>query len=240
MPFKARVWTAGKLLLLATALLATYALFAMATMRVAFRAREVQLPDLTGRDLAEATRLLGDAGLTVRLDDSKRFDPKVAAGRIAAQDPAAGLAVRRGRSVKVWISQGARVPVAPRLVGETERTAQRRLAEEGLSQASVADIRSDQYQPDIVVAQDPAPGSPGDKVALLVNRGERASGYVMPDLIGVPGDAAVEILRSHGLRATVVAQLPYPGLPGGIVLRQYPTAGFQVTADQPISLEVSR
>jgi beta-lactam-binding protein with PASTA domain len=47
-------------------------------------------------------------------------------------------------------------------------------------------------------------------------------------------------LRSHGLRAAVVAQQPYPGLPSGIVLRQHPTAGFQVTSEQAISLEVSR
>jgi len=62
----------------------------------------------------------------------------------------------------------------------------------------------------------------------------------MPDLIGAAGDAALDVLRSHGLRVSVVAQQPYPGVPPGIVLRQFPAAGFQVTPDQPISLEVSR
>jgi beta-lactam-binding protein with PASTA domain len=38
----------------------------------------------------------------------------------------------------------------------------------------------------------------------------------------------------------VVAQQPYPGVPSGIILRQFPAAGFQVTPDQPVSLEVSR
>ena len=39
---------------------------------------------------------------------------------------------------------------------------------------------------------------------------------------------------------TIVAQQPYPGVPSGIILRQSPAAGFQVTAEQAISLEVSR
>jgi beta-lactam-binding protein with PASTA domain len=198
------------------------------------------LPDLTGRELADATSRLGGGGLTVRVDENRRFDVKVPAGRIAGQEPAAGTSVRRGRSVKVWLSRGPKVSLAPRLVGDTERTAQLRAAEEGLSIGSTADIRSDQYQADSVVAQDPAPGMPGDQIALLVCRGERASGFVMPDLIGVAGDSAIDVLRSHGLRATVVAQHPYPGVPSGIVLRQHPTAGFQVTAEQAISLEVSR
>ncbi len=240
MAIKTRVWTAGKLLLLVAALVATYLLFAVATMRVAFRAREVQLPNLTGREISQATSILSSVGLTVRVDDNRRFDPKVPAGHVAGQDPVPGTAVRRGRSVKVWLSRGAKVTVAPRLVGESEQSAQRRIAEEGMIVREVADVRSDQYQADTVISQDPPPGMPGESVSLLVSRGERASGYVMPDLIGVAGEAAIEALRSHGLRATVVAQQPYPGVPPGIVLRQHPTAGYQVTAELAVSLEVSR
>jgi beta-lactam-binding protein with PASTA domain len=91
-----------------------------------------------------------------------------------------------------------------------------------------------------VVAQDHPPGSRAKRIGVVVNRGERTTGYVMPDLIGAAGDAALDVLRSHGLRVSVVAQQPYPGVPSGIVLRQFPAAGFQVTPDQPISLEVSR
>jgi beta-lactam-binding protein with PASTA domain len=91
-----------------------------------------------------------------------------------------------------------------------------------------------------VVAQDPSPGARNSRVGLLVNRGERAGGFVMPDVIGVSGDAAVDLLRSRGLRVAIVAHQPYPGVPSGIILRQFPAAGFQVTPDQPISLEVSR
>ena len=65
-------------------------------------------------------------------------------------------------------------------------------------------------------------------MSLLVNRGERGATYVMPDLIGVNGDRAADLLRSRGFRVSVVGDHPYPGVPAGIVLRQSPQGGFQI------------
>jgi len=222
------------------ALAATYGLFAVAAMRVALRAREVPVPKVVGLEFSEANRALEAAGLAVKVDDSQPFSDTVPAGRIAMQDPAAGLVVRRSRSVRVWMSAGSRSSVVPRLVGETERSAQAKSSQDRLEIATVADIRSSDFPSDAVVAQDPPPGGRAARVGVLVNRGERAAGYVMPDLIGAASDPALDGLRSHGLRVTVVAQQPYPGIPSGIILRQFPAAGFQVTPDQPVSLEVSR
>ncbi len=77
-------------------------------------------------------------------------------------------------------------------------------------------------------------------MSLLVNRGDRAASYVMPDLIGVNGVRAADVLRTGGFRVAVVAQNPYPGVPAGVVLRQAPQAGFQLTLGDTVSLEVSR
>ena len=132
-----RVWGAGKLLLLGGALLATYVLFAAASMRIALRAREVTVPDMTNRTANDATTLASNLGLTLRVDDTRRPDPKIAAGRVLAQEPAAGSIARRQRSIKVWISAGPRASTVPTLVGETERTAQLRLAQDGLTLTGV-------------------------------------------------------------------------------------------------------
>lgn len=235
-----RVWGAGKLIVLGGALLATYLLFAAAAMRVALRSGEVKVPDLSNRTVNEASAVLSNLGLTLKVDDTQRTDLKIAAGRIAQQDPPPGMTARRARSVKVWISSGPRATIVPKLTGETERTAQVRLQQEGLTLVSVAEIRSPDFPPDTIVAQEPAPDSKSATVALLVNRGERSGGFVMPDLIGINGDRAADLLRSHGFRVAVVAEHPYPGVPAGVVLRQSPTAGFQVTMGETISLEVSR
>lgn len=235
-----RIRNIGRLIVLVLALAGTYGLFTVAAMRVALRAREVQVPKVVGLDFAAAGRAMEEAGLTLKVDDSRPFSDSVPAERIATQDPAAGLVVRRGRSVKVWMSAGSRASVVPNLIGESERSAQSRSSQDGLEVSVVADIRSSDYPPDAVVAQDPPAGSRATRVGVVVNRGERAGGFVMPDLIGAASDPALDVLRSHGLRVSVVAQQPYPGVPSGIILRQSPAAGFEVTPDQPISLEVSR
>ena len=240
MAITTRVWSAGKLVVLGGALVATYLLFAAASMRIALRAREVTIPDFTNRTANEATAVAADLGLSLRVDDTHRPDPKVPAGRIVAQDLAPGSIARRQRSLRVWLSAGARVATMPALVGETERAAQLRLAQDGLPLSEVAEIRSHDLPADVVVAQNPPPKSAADRVSLLVNRGERGTNYVMPDLIGVNGDRAADILRDRGFRVAVVGSMPYPGVAAGIVIRQSPQAGFQIGPGEPISLEVSR
>ena len=240
MALTTRVWSAGKLLFLAGALVLTYLAFAAIGMRVALRTREVQVPALNGKTVNEATAVLTEAGLNLRVEEGRRLDAKVPAGQIVLQEPAAGVSTRRERSVKVWVSGGPRSMVVPALSGESERTAQLRLQQEGLALGAMAELRSADYPTGTVVAQFPAPNTAGAQVALLINRGERGARYVMPDLIGVNGERAAEILRARGFRATVVGAHPYPGVAAGIVLRQSPHGGFQIAPGEPISLEVSR
>jgi serine/threonine-protein kinase len=240
MALKTRVWSAGKLVVLAGALVATYLVFAAAAMRVALRAREVQVPNLVDRTANDATATAAAVGLLLRVDEARRPDPKIAAGHVLGQDPAPGTTLRSQRAVRVWLSAGPRAAELPVLTGESERAAELRLAQGGIAVGSIAEIRSQLYPSDVVVAQDPVRTASTDRVALLVNRPERGASYVMPDLIGVNGDQAADILRARGFRVAVVGSLPYPGVAAGVVLRQSPQAGFQIAPGEPISLEVSR
>ena len=239
MALRTRVWGAGKIVLLAVALAATYLISAAASMRLALKAREVQVPDLTNRSASEATVLATGLGLTLKVDASRRPDAKIPAGRVLAQEPAAGSVARRQRSVRVWLSAGVRAATAPLLVGATERAARLRASLDGIA-LGVAEIRSPDYPSDVVVAQTPSANTATGRMSLLVNRGERGASYVMPDLIGVNGDRAAEILRRHNFRVAVVASSPYPGVAAGIVLRQSPQGGFRIAPGEPISLEISR
>jgi beta-lactam-binding protein with PASTA domain len=235
-----RVWTAGKFFVLLGAVVGTFCLFAVASMRLALRAREVQVPDLVNRSANEATVLAANLGLSIKVDDARRPDADMAPGRVLGQEPPAGTLLRRQRSVRVWLSAGVRAPNPPPVIGETERSAQLRLGDAGFALAGISEIRSDSQAPDVVIGQDPAPTAAGDRVTLLVNRPENSSGYVMPDIIGVSGDRATSVLRNQGFRVAVVASAPYPGVPAGVVLRQNPQAGFQLTPGEPISVEVSQ
>jgi serine/threonine-protein kinase len=238
--FNARLWRLGKLLLLLAALGATFLLFFGVATRVALRSREVEVPSLVGRSVNDATRLLAELGLGLRIDENRRPDDRVAADRIMLQDPPPGAMARRQRTIRVWVSSGARATVVPTLVGQTERTARIRLDQDGLEVRSLTEFRSTDYAADAVVAQDPPPTSRAPGVSMLVNRGEQAVTYVMPDVIGMDAARAADALRNRGFRVTVVGSQPYPGVPPGTVVRQQPSGGFQVAAADPISLEVSR
>jgi len=240
MALSTRVWGAGKRLLLAGALVLTYFIFAAASMRLALKSRDVVVPPLGGRTVSEATALLGVSGLNLRVEEARRGDSALPAGQIVSQDPQPGVRTRRERSVKVWISAGARAASVPPLLGESERAARMRAQQDGLQVTSIAEVRSSDYTPDTIIAQAPPPKTTGARVALLLNRRESSGTYVMPDLIGVNGDRAADLLRTRGFRVSVVGDHPYPGVPAGIVLRQSPQGGFQIGMSDPISLEVSR
>lgn len=240
MPLTTRVWSAGKVLVLCGALLLTYVLFAALAMRQALKAREVLVPSLAGKTVNDASTVLGDLGLSLKVEEGTKVDATIPAGQVLTQDPASGIRMRRQRSVRVWISAGPRSTIVPSFVGESERTAQLRVTQAGFTEGPTAEIRSADYSTGVVVAQNPPPKSKADSVSLLVNRGERSATYVMPDIIGVSGVRAADLLRTQGFRVAVVGDHPYPGVPAGIVLRQSPQAGFQIAPGEPISLEVSR
>jgi serine/threonine-protein kinase len=239
-PLRERVWTAGRLFLLGAALLATFGTFFLASMRVVSRARETQVPDVVGRPVAEATTILADAGLAIRVQEQRRPDKTVPADHVLSQDPSPGTVMRRQRSVRVHLSEGQRAPEVPAVTGNTERAAEFSLAQEGISIAGRAEIRTSASGAGMVIAQDPPAKTRASEVSLLVNRGEDTLAYVMPDLIGTVAVRSAAVLRARGFRIAVTAEVSYPGLPPGVVVRQTPQAGYQLSASEAISLEVTR
>ncbi len=237
---RTRVWTAGRWMLLLAGLSATYLVFLLASMRVAIKAREVTVPDLVGQSLAAATDSAADIGVTMVVDPLKRPDDAVPPDHVISQDPAPGTVIRRQRPIRVRLSEALRAAVVPQVTGESERTAQIRLAQERVTVTQMAEIFSTMYSPGVIVAQDPPATSQSAQVALLINRGEAAMTYVMPDLIGTSGTRVADLLRRRLFRVTILGEVPYPGLPPGTVVRQTPQAGFQIAPGDPITLEVSR
>jgi len=239
-PLRSRVWSLGKFFVLMGALGLTFLVFFGVSMRVALWARDVQVPSLVGRTVNEATAALADRDLALRVEENQRPDDKIEVGKVAQQEPEAGITSRRQRTVRVWISSGPKRTIVPPLVGQNERAAQSSLQQQGVVVSSVSEFRSSDYPADVIVAQDPAATSRAPEVSILLNRGELSATYVMPDVIGVDGERAADALRRQGFRVSIVGTQPYPGVPPGTVVRQQPAGGFRVGGSDAISLEVSR
>jgi len=233
------VWNAGRRLFLVVSLSITFGAFFLTGMRVANRAREVHVPDIKGKSVADATRILAGVGLVMKVE-VRRPDPSMPADHVLYQEPDPGSVLRRQRAVRVRVSEGTRSPVIPAVIGQPERTAELMLAQDNLTIADRAEIRSTRYAAGTIVAQDPPAEGRSPKISLLVNQGESGVRFVMPDLIGANAGRVVDILRRRQFRVTVGAEVPYPGLPSGVVIRQTPQAGFQVDYGDAIVLEVSR
>ena len=144
MALRTRVWSAGKLLLLAGALRRDLrplcrGLDAPRAARARGAGSRPHQPHGQRRD-GDRQRPRPDA----QVDDMRRPDPKFAAGRVLAQDPAAGLdGAAPAQRASLAERRPAIAPTVPALTGETERTAQLRLAQDGLdARRRLSEIRS--------------------------------------------------------------------------------------------------
>ncbi|MGW1254199.1 Stk1 family PASTA domain-containing Ser/Thr kinase [Streptomyces sp. NPDC002513] len=90
----------------------------------------VQVPDVTGSSLDDATANLQDAGLKVRIADTQttsEFD----AGQVARQSPGAGQEAGEGDTVTLTISKGREQVEVPDVVGDNVDDARRALEAAG-------------------------------------------------------------------------------------------------------------
>jgi len=235
-----RVWNVGRFLVLLGALTATFGIFFLAGLRVTTRAREVPVPDLRGKSVTEANSALAELGLVLRVDEPRRADKSVPADHVLTQDPEPGFVVRKARAVRVRVSDGQREPLIPVVSRLPEHTAVDTLSAAQIAMGYRAEIHTATYASGTVVAQDPDGGQRSATVNVLINRGESNAGYVVPDLIGSLASKATEVLRSQSFRVSISAEVPYPGMPPGVVVRQTPQAGYRIQQTETITLEVSR
>jgi serine/threonine-protein kinase len=231
----------GQNALLAVALLATLAASALVTMRVVLSSRDVAVPALVGRPLADAGALAGQRGLALRIE-GRRHDAAVAAERIVAQEPPPGATLKAHRAVRVWVSLGPRRVTVPPVEGQSARTARIALEQAGVGVDHVVEIEDPAPEGTVLVQRPPAGEADvsGGGASLLVSRGPGGASYVMPDLIGRDAATVLAALQAAGLKVSDVRYRTYPGVAPGIVLRQAPPAGHRVSSRAALSLDISK
>lgn len=201
----------------------------------------VAVPELIGTSSDEAEKVAHDLGLTIHLEETGVFSAEVESGAIAEQEPLPGFHVKTGSVVSVRLSIGGERVVIPNLAGESLQSAQRVLELSGLQPGAQLQVRG-QAGGDFVLASEPAVGTavaPGAEVRLLVNTTPQRDLWVMPSLVSRSVGVVRRFCRSNHLRLGHVHEVPYPGLPQGIVLRQYPPAGSPLSRSDIITVWAS-
>lgn len=228
--------------LLGLVLGALFVASALTSMRLALTGREVTVPDVTGLDPAAASQVLTAQHLTLEVE-GERYDLRVEAGKILAQDPPGGTLIKRDRKVKVTTSLGSKVIAIPDLRGAAARKAQITLRQQGLKLGNLSYIHSPEARESQVISQEPLPEADrvrDDRVHLLVSRGPAEPAYVMPDLVGMEARQAQEFLGRRGFRAANVVSQEEAGAAAGTVVRQSPLAGYPVHKRDVVTLVVSK
>jgi len=236
----------------ALALVAVALLSAFIAMRLAIHGREAVVPTLTGLSVDDASALAASKGIHLNLENSF-YSADVPAGRVLAQDPAAGSRVRREWPVRITQSLGAQVVNIPNLTGLDERAATvgiRRVALELGTVAHLAIVGDS----DIVLAQTPpanAGGVDGPRISLLVSDPDTAHpvAYVMPSLIGFSYATASVRAASAGLHLVLSTEAASPagepsttapsaGIPhySSIIVAQNPLPGHRVVKGDTVHI----
>jgi len=135
----------------------------------------VPMPNLVNKSIAEAREALSG----YEIDEIRRTDSTIAAGKVISTTPKAGEDLNAGDTVTIYVSLGsADLPATvPNLEGLTEVTARNKLTVAGLSLGEVKEVQSDKEK-GTVVRQSIAYGkrvTKGTKVDIEVSSGKSTS-----------------------------------------------------------------
>lgn len=214
----------------------------LTAMRLAIRGSEVRVPNLTGRTLPEASRVLSLQALHLKID-GQRYDSRIPKDQILSQTPPHDSNLKRNSHVRVVVSLGARKISVPLLEGESLRAAQILLLRRGLTLGMTSAIASETEEKDRILAQDP-PAEAGfaqsSRMSLLVSAGKRPREFLMPDLTGRVSDDVVGEFAGFGLKlGSIVQPTSSSDAPKGAILKQFPLPGSKIAEGSIIDLEVS-
>jgi len=238
MTLRERVEWASRVAFLVFILASAAFLSAITAMRIAIHGREVSMPNLVGKDVAEASKVLRDRGLLLRVAD--RVYSELPINQVVRQTPPPGMLMKVAQQAHVVLSLGQRQLEIPSLEGNTLRVSRIELLRSGLQMGEVSTVLAPDHAPDTVLMQNPKAGlgAATPRVDVLVAAAEKEPAYVMPFLIGLNEIEVLKRLDQANVRRKVM-YLAAPEWPHGSVIDQAPLAGTRITALTEIQLTIA-
>jgi beta-lactam-binding protein with PASTA domain len=238
MTLRERLEWVSRMALLVFILAAAAFLSAITAMRIAIHGREVNMPNLVGKNVSEANGLLHSRGLVLRVAD--RIYSELPINIVVRQSPPPGMLMKVSQQAHVVLSLGQRQLQIPLLEGNSLRASRIELLRAGLQVGEVSGITTPDEPADTVMIQTPRPGAGAatPRVDVLVSAGPRDTTYVMPHLVGLNEVDAQHRLDVAGLRRKV-NYVSAPQWPHGAVIDQTPLSGQRIPGSITIELTVA-
>ncbi len=209
-----------------------------------FEVPEVSVPNVVGLNLIDAQSRLAQYRLNARVV-AYDYSATVPNGYIIDQDPDAGVPVKAGRPISLWVSKGPElIGTVPDVVGQTWREAKINLETAGLTvlEADFTYANSETIGKDRVISQQPPAGAQnvprGTRAHLVVSLGPQAGTVVVPNFVGQSLEQARALLPGLNLtEGSITTQAS--NQPDGTILNQNPGAGSEVAAGTAVSFTVA-
>lgn len=173
-------------------------------LKVSAGAEEVDVPNVTNYEDAQAVTLLQEAGFEV--SHAYDYSDDVEKDKVIKTEPAGGTKAAKGSKVIVTVSNGSekKEVEVPNLGGLTEAQARDSLTSKKLNAGNVTHENSDSVAAGMVISQNPARGTTvteGDSVDFVISDGPKAKTYTASisgtiartDDVSVPDGTAVTV-----------------------------------------------
>ena len=206
--------------------------------------KDVRIPDVTNMSEKKARNKLENVGLKVGKIRHRSSD-SIDRGKVIETSPTAGVEIKRGRYIDLYISDGAGMVRVPDVTGDEYEIAVHKLEKLGFEI-----IRENQFSynvpPDHVISQSVAADvevKPDQTtITLTVSKGKnhRAKDHMtkLPDLTNYSLKEAQEFAHKHGLTLQVSSAYSNK-VKKGMIISMSPAAGTKVPKGSTISVNVS-
>jgi serine/threonine-protein kinase len=208
----------------------------LVTILVSSGKPKVTVPSLVGKSRDAAVAELTQRGLVANVTQVPSDKP---ANQVTAQNPAPGVVVLSGASVRINVSSGPKPVAVPSVIGLSYDSAAAQLQSAGFT---VGRVDVDSNQPAGQVVDQTPPGnstaSKGSSVTLSVSKGPTT--VTVPDVSLQTVADARTTLNAAGFKVAVVRQDTEDQSLDGLVMSQDPAGNTQADPKSVVKLTVGR
>jgi serine/threonine protein kinase len=207
------------------------------TLTVSIGPGEGVVPGVAGLSPEEATEKLEADEFEVATEHVN--SSTVEEGKVIYSEPRAGKNATHGSTVTIFVSAGPKLTKVPVLVDKQRRLAVQELRARGL----VPEVGEEESNAPVgrVLRQSPSAGAelePGATVQIIVSSGRETR--KMPGVVGIERREAVETVREAGLTPVVQEEETRNEAKIGLVTRQAPSGGTELTPGTEVTLIVGK
>jgi eukaryotic-like serine/threonine-protein kinase len=212
------------------------------TMSLLIKGEEISTPNLTGQTVPYAYKIAARHGVYLKRvvgEFGSAYQPHT----VVSQFPAAGTPIKEKSVIKIFVSPELAQVIVPDMSKLSLKEAEELLVKSKLRKGAISYISVRDVPVDSVLSQARPSGTrlnEGAALDLLVSRGAETSSYIMPDLIGQEASRALVFFESNGLKIAKIENVAYFGLKPGVIIKQFPPPGYEISIKNQIGIQVSK